>query len=504
MHELSPIRRPGDGRLPLSRVAAGYLADHLPRVTASSHERERRFLDTWLVLLGDIDVHDIDRATVVRCRSARVRAGAAVTSINAEVGGLRRALAWAVDNGYMESNPLADLKKLPVRERDLRKRRRALTEDEIQRLVATARKDDEEKLASGARAVPQLPLLLGLLYSGARRGELVATRWRHWEFNVPSEFVEGAAEVRLTKTKNAKERIVPVPEVAAREILALLPYHEKVYGRKPTEHDLVFLSARGKPYHGAKNPDRTTRLLRRWLEQAGIPRDLDGLTIDTHALRTTYATRMAEAGVELGERQALLGHSDPRVTERHYVRRSARHHHRALARLLEIVRENGISEVDLAPLLSVLEQGSPMGPGEPHELEGGESGPHSPTQPEDPAGGTLADSLKNPQRVLAALAELFIREGGAERSAHPQPDNQRPPDTDTIVIGGDSSRDPDYGTRRNTHKPPPEGNPIPGYRAPLVVHTDALPPGDTLTIVVVGRELPQGDPNHDSENHPRG
>jgi integrase/recombinase XerD len=506
MHELSPIRRPSDGRLPLSRLASGYLADYLPRVTATTYEREQRFLDTWLALLGDIDGTEITRPMVIRARSQRLRGGAAVSSVNAEVGAIRRVIGWAVDNGYLESNPLLEIKKIPVRDRDLVKKRRALTEEEVARLIKAAQDDDADQLHRGNRNVPQAPMLLTFLYSGARRGELLATRWRHWSFDVSSDVLEGAAEVRLTVTKSGKERIVPVPAECAKAVLGLIPYHEKLRGRPVTENDLVFLSARGKPYHGACNPDRTNRLLRQWLKLAGIPRIVDGYSLDLHALRTTYATRMAEAGVELGERQALLGHSDPRVTERHYTRRSARHHHKALARLLEMAKAEGLDAEKVEALIAALEAGSPMGPGEPTQPEGGDAGPHSPIQQSQnrPAMASDAGLGKNLGQNLARLAEVFMTGEAAAPAVASQPENPAPAHVDTVVVGGDSSANDDYGTRSTAHKTPPSGNPNGGYRAPLLVQSDALPLGETLTIIVVGTALPKGDPNHDSEHPPRG
>ena len=48
-------------------------------------------------------------------------------------------------------------------------------------------------------------------------------------------------------------------------------------------------------------------------------RDEHGRKVDLHALRHTFATRLARAGVELVQAQKLLGHSDPKLTAEVYT-----------------------------------------------------------------------------------------------------------------------------------------------------------------------------------------
>jgi len=62
------------------------------------------------------------------------------------------------------------------------------------------------------------------------------------------------------------------------------------------------------------------RNFRRMLQSAGIVRvDAQGQTLDLHALRATCATRLARSGAPLAATQKILGHSDPKLTARHYL-----------------------------------------------------------------------------------------------------------------------------------------------------------------------------------------
>jgi len=63
----------------------------------------------------------------------------------------------------------------------------------------------------------------------------------------------------------------------------------------------------------------TLRTFNADLEAAGIPKeDEQGRTIDFHALRHTFASLLARAGVPQRQAQDLLRHSDPRLTANVY------------------------------------------------------------------------------------------------------------------------------------------------------------------------------------------
>jgi len=47
--------------------------------------------------------------------------------------------------------------------------------------------------------------------------------------------------------------------------------------------------------------------------------DARAQTLDVHALRATCATRLARSGAPLVATQRILGHSDPKLTARHYL-----------------------------------------------------------------------------------------------------------------------------------------------------------------------------------------
>jgi hypothetical protein len=67
-------------------------------------------------------------------------------------------------------------------------------------------------------------------------------------------------------------------------------------------------------------------------------RDLRGELPDIHALRHTFATSMARAGVPLSHAQAALGHSDPKLTAQVYTHLQAEDLRGSLAAMAELPR----------------------------------------------------------------------------------------------------------------------------------------------------------------------
>ena len=67
--------------------------------------------------------------------------------------------------------------------------------------------------------------------------------------------------------------------------------------------------------------NNANKVLRRVLLLAGIARkDETGRKIDLHALRGTFATRLARNGIALTVTQKLLGHADPKLTAKAYTK----------------------------------------------------------------------------------------------------------------------------------------------------------------------------------------
>jgi integrase len=163
-------------------------------------------------------------------------------------------------------------------------------------------------LVRAAESEQDVAIYLTAAFTGLRRGELVALRWRDVDFAAQRVRVSGSfAGGRLTTPKSGKVRSVPLAPAVA-EALARLSQRELF----TSEDDLVFPSVVGK-YLDA------SALARRY--RAALQRaDLRPLRF--HDLRHTFGTRMiAKAGIR--RVQEWMGHADVATTMKYlpYVER---------------------------------------------------------------------------------------------------------------------------------------------------------------------------------------
>jgi integrase len=152
-------------------------------------------------------------------------------------------------------------------------------------------------------------IYLTAAFTGLRRGELVALRWRDVDFPASTIRVRGSySGGQLTTPKSGKVRSVPMaPEVA--EALARLGTREYSTG----DDDQVFIGVTGS-YLDA------SALRRRYvvaLKRAGLRQ------LRFHDLRHTFGTRMI-AKADIRRVQEWMGHADVQTTMKylHYVPRA--------------------------------------------------------------------------------------------------------------------------------------------------------------------------------------
>jgi integrase len=164
-----------------------------------------------------------------------------------------------------------------------------------------ARTDDDHQDAELVRVAA---------YTGLRRGEIVALRWRDVDFErrkiVVTRAVSGAIEATSTKSRRARE--VPLPDQAAGALDRL-----SRRGDFTSPDDYVFVNRLGRRLDGSA--------LRRRVERA---RDAAGLRpLRFHDLRHTYGSLLVAGGVDLASVKAAMGHSRITTTERYLHARSA-------------------------------------------------------------------------------------------------------------------------------------------------------------------------------------
>ncbi|NLX21940.1 MAG: tyrosine-type recombinase/integrase [Phycisphaerae bacterium] len=192
---------------------------------------------------------------------------------------VRTFLAWAIDNEYMDKDPLAKVK--PADQSDPTRVRRAFNDEEIRAI-----------LTHGQRHEVAIRLALS---AGLRWAEVRALEWRDLDLG-PRPHVH----LRPAATKSKRGDVLPLPLPLA----ALLEARRPI-GAAPTARVTV-------------PPHRDTWL--RILKRAGVPYlDNEGRIAGFHSLRKTFVTDLQRAGVAPRVVQALARHTDPGLTHGTYT-----------------------------------------------------------------------------------------------------------------------------------------------------------------------------------------
>ena len=342
---------------PLPELQAAYLADLSARCSEGHVERQRGALKRVLGAIGASTVGDIRTDALVAYRASRLQAKRrpANATVNREVAAVVAMLNWAVDLGWLQQNPVR-LKRLPQGRAFQKLERRALTEEECGTFLRAAREMDAE---NGARAlaattighgtkgpgyeskdrvrrVPQAPLWRAFLETGGRFSEVVRAPW--------GELDETGSTLRFRAetTKGKRERTLPLSAELTAELSSLRVLHAEVLGRIPKVTDPIFLTPKGCAWVGQNR--NALRMFHEVCARAGIAvREEAGTKLDIHALRVTFCTRLALAGVPIQVAQSLMGHQSVEMTANIYTRVTTQNLRDALRVVppLEVPRDRG-------------------------------------------------------------------------------------------------------------------------------------------------------------------
>lgn len=224
---------------------------------------------------------------------------------------LRLALALAVRHEVLLRNPVDHVARLHrnVRIPD------AFTLEEITAIRATIAYWEAGRDVSGPKPDGQLGAIIEvMLGTSARIGEVLAIRRRDIDLSVPSVRITGT----IISPKGEPTSRQDHPKTArSRRTIRLPGFATTAVQRRMKELNtidpdaLLFCSREGTPL--------TTNNVRRQLRHVMALAGIEGVT--PHKLRRTVATAINEsAGVELASQ--LLGHTDPAITIKHYIRRN--------------------------------------------------------------------------------------------------------------------------------------------------------------------------------------
>jgi len=253
---------------------------------------ERKRIDTILIpYFGQDPLHtitrkDVERFIKYRRERGRIRkrkgsrvSGVSAASSNRDLCRLKSMLKKAVEWGHIEANPAGGI----TQAREQIKPANYLSKVEAQALLDTC--DDYVS-----------PVFTLAVYTGMRWGEIMALKWKDVDFDLDL--------ITVRDPKNREDRHIPMIQPVKD---SLSPHQPKKDGKAIGITKQVFINAKtGKTYNDLR------KALSRGLKAAGVTRH-----IRFHDLRHTAASNLVMAGVDLRTLGAILGHKDPKMTQRY-------------------------------------------------------------------------------------------------------------------------------------------------------------------------------------------
>jgi integrase len=256
--------------------------------------------------LGDIEAEAVLRG--VRAIAAAENLGA--RTHNHYVEAMVVFCAWCVETKRLAVSPMAGAERLNT-EVDIRHKRRALSEDEVARLIQSARDSGSEKI-EGFNGEQRSRIYILSYMTGLRRSEIASLTPRSFDLDAdpPTVTVEAAA------SKHKKNDVLPLHP----ELVTLL----KLWIQGLNSGDKLFPNLEKR---------KTWLMVKTDLQRIGIAyKNEDGIA-DFHAAgRHSHITHLLRNGASVVEAQKLARHSDVRVTMR-YTHIGLQDQHRAVGRL---------------------------------------------------------------------------------------------------------------------------------------------------------------------------
>jgi len=239
----------------------------------ASYSASLKHLDSFF---GDSNLLSVSPKAVSRYKVLRRNEGVKPATVNKELAMLSKAFSLAVKEWeWLRDNPVSRVPK----EKENNERDRWLTEDEERRILKNSFQWLKE-------------IIVFALNTGLKQDELLSIEWSRVNLLRKT--------VLINNTKNNKPRTIPLNKIA----LDVLLRRSNV---KSIKNDYAFFSRNGKKinHHSLRKSFRIA------LKKARIE------NFRFHDLRHTFATRLAQRGVDIYKIAKLLGHRDIKMTQRY-------------------------------------------------------------------------------------------------------------------------------------------------------------------------------------------
>jgi integrase len=260
-------------KVTFTETAERYMEEY-SSVYKRSYKRDKSSLRHLLPFFGHYTLSEIRPAIVAVYKTKRRKEGASPATINREIALLKHIFTVAHTEWELcKEHPLKGLKM----EKEPSPRDRWLTKEEEEQLLLHS----PEWLKG---------IVIFALDTGCRRGEIVDLKWKD------VDLIEEKVTIFGTKTESS--RTIPL----TKQLVDLLKQKKR---KESSEY--VFTNSIGKKL----DKDKISRSFKEACKRAGIE------NFRFHDLRHTFATRLAQKGVDPYTVQKLLGHKCAQTMQRY-------------------------------------------------------------------------------------------------------------------------------------------------------------------------------------------
>ena len=250
-------------------------------------------------------LNEINRNHIKNMISELIAKGLTRSSVRNALSIMRGIFNHAIEEGLFESNPAANLGRFTRTAKSSEVKGIALTPEEIEKLLSTARE-----------AAPEYyPIFLLAIKAGLRRGELVALQWGDIEFgkddNDDNRFIlvkHNYVRREHTTTKSKKTRRVDMSRHLRSVLVKMRDARLRkaiLQGKADISKELIFSSPDGR----ILDPDNFYhRHFLPVLKKSGIRK------IRLHDLRHTFGSLLIQRGASIVYVKEQMGHSSIQIT----------------------------------------------------------------------------------------------------------------------------------------------------------------------------------------------
>lgn len=209
---------------------------------------------------------------------------------------LRQIFSQAQESEYIYKNPAASI-QLPKQER---KRKRALTSDEITLFTTNPDLSADEKM-----------FVFLILYCGLRRGEALALTVNDIDMDNKKIYVN---KNLIFKGNDSEIKLSPKTDAGIRSVPIVNNLTDILTEYIADKHDCIFTMKSEKTMSKSSFRKFWERIMSKTKAYAERTKKSLGDAATPHIFRHTYATSLYNAGIDVKTAQYLLGHSSIQVT----------------------------------------------------------------------------------------------------------------------------------------------------------------------------------------------